>query len=962
MRIKRLYIGDFGIFRNQSLEDIAPGMVVIGGHNRAGKSTFMNVLRYLGYGFPQGRKLPPPNGKAYEVEADLETDGNTVYNLKIRGFSKPIVTRSSGDERDFNSDHNLYGIDEFTYQQLFTIDLNQLDKIPREISGKDVEKLQSILLGAGFSELIRLPVLEEYMAKEADRIGGKRGNPSVKLFKPYYNQIQEGVQLKKKALEQVEEYQSKREEISILQEKIKQKEEEIEKLRRLELQLDAVRENFDLYEKKKELQLDMELHPGRHKADGFPIHILDKVKILADTYKELKKQCAQLTDQFKQTMEGTISNDIKEKLLARKEQLERWYIGASGIREQIRQYTELYKEYKRKKDDLIVQLQGLNRNWKEADLEKISNLPIDKIERSKFLETLDKYKTLMEDMKDTQQSINEHKENEKQLLKRLETMEDTSLNLLIKRYSYGAAILILVGVISAIFNWGVGLLLAIAGIIGTGLFYFIKINSKSGETIRKQELEVQLESTRIKLESLIARNESLAQEWKALNTIVSEYKALLGLKPDISPDLLKEYYNGIGNVRERYLELNNIKRQLDELEGWLKQRLGDLVDLLMELEGKTQEEIGIDYQSVISQSEYIFAKLAKLHKSLNVGLDLEKKEQELNSIEAQLKHLVSSWEEDIEEDRPFEERLEAFIKDGARVVEYLEMEREWAILNRQLFHAINMERVKNAIFANSTVVLDGDDENFIIKEFEKLCYKYASKDQIEKEWQENKKELQKLMEELDKLKEDRLKVQGELERLSTMENLEKAQKQIDNGRSGLRPLAYQYAVYSTAAFLIRNIRENLVGSVKDMVLGKAAQILNRITSGDYVDILPPENWMEPDFKTVDGNGIVQETADILSQGTKEQLYLAVRISRILDINPALPIILDDCMANFDCRHIKESIKIFAELSERHQIFVLTCHPELVEAVADNVPDAQYWFLERGRFQISEPSQLITQLR
>ena len=605
MRIKRLYIGDFGIFRNQSLEDIAPGMVVIGGHNRAGKSTFMNVLRYLGYGFPQGRKLPPPNGKAYEVEADLETDGNTVYNLKIRGFSKPIVTRSSGDERDFNSDHNLYGIDEFTYQQLFTIDLNQLDKIPREISGKDVEKLQSILLGAGFSELIRLPVLEEYMAKEADRIGGKRGNPSVKLFKPYYNQIQEGVQLKKKALEQVEEYQSKREEISILQEKIKQKEEEIEKLRQLELQLDAVRENFDLYEKKKELQLDMELHPGRHKADGFPIHILDKVKILADTYKELKKQCTQLTDQFKQTMEGTISNDIKEKLLARKEQLERWYIGAFGIREQIRQYTELYKEYKRKKDDLIVQLQGLNRNWKEADLEKISNLPIDKIERIKFLETLDKYKTLMEDMKDTQQSINEHKENEKQLLKRLETMEDTSLNLLIKRYSYGAAILILVGVISAIFNWGVGLLLAIAGIIGTGLFYFIKINSKSGETIRKQELEVQLESTRIKLESLIARNESLAQEWKALNTIVSEYKALLGLKPDISPDLLKEYYNGIGNVRERYLELNNIKRQLDELEGWLKQRLGDLVYLLMELEGKTQEEIGIDYQSVISQSEYI---------------------------------------------------------------------------------------------------------------------------------------------------------------------------------------------------------------------------------------------------------------------------------------------------------------------------------------------------------------------
>ena len=411
MRISRLYIGDFGIFRNQTLEGIAPGIVVIGGHNRAGKSTFMNVLRYLGYGFPQSRKLPPPNGEGYEVEADLQIGENTAYNLKIRGFSKPIVTRICGEDNDFISDHDLYGIDEFTYRQLFTIDLSQLDKIPREISGKDIEKLQSILLGAGFSELIRLPVLEEYMAKEADKIGGKLGKPNVKLFKPYYNQIQEGVQLKKKALEQVEIYQNKKAEISSIEDKIKQTEKEIEKFRKLELQLDVIKANYDLYKKKKELELNMELHPGKDKSNGFPIHILDKVKLLGDKYKELKEQCAQLSDRFKHTIEVTVSKDIKEKLLLRKDQIERWYIEVSGIREQIRQFTELYKEYKRKKADLIVQVQGLNRNWGEMDLEKISKIPIDKIERGKFLETLERYKALAEERKGIQQSINEQEEN-----------------------------------------------------------------------------------------------------------------------------------------------------------------------------------------------------------------------------------------------------------------------------------------------------------------------------------------------------------------------------------------------------------------------------------------------------------------------------------------------------------------------------------------------------------------------
>lgn len=56
MKIRRLFIKDFGIFQNELLEDIAPGLVVIGGHNRAGKTTFLELLRYLPFGFPRKKK------------------------------------------------------------------------------------------------------------------------------------------------------------------------------------------------------------------------------------------------------------------------------------------------------------------------------------------------------------------------------------------------------------------------------------------------------------------------------------------------------------------------------------------------------------------------------------------------------------------------------------------------------------------------------------------------------------------------------------------------------------------------------------------------------------------------------------------------------------------------------------------------------------------------------------------
>lgn len=98
-------------------------------------------------------------------------------------------------------------------------------------------------------------------------------------------------------------------------------------------------------------------------------------------------------------------------------------------------------------------------------------------------------------------------------------------------------------------------------------------------------------------------------------------------------------------------------------------------------------------------------------------------------------------------------------------------------------------------------------------------------------------------------------------------------------------------------------------------------------------------------------------------GTREQLYLAVRLSRILEVQPALPIIIDDSLANFDAPpHLDQSLRILHQLAETHQIFVLTCHGRLVEKVAGlGGGQSQFWRLEQGKFAQSEHEELIKHL-
>lgn len=104
----------------------------------------------------------------------------------------------------------------------------------------------------------------------------------------------------------------------------------------------------------------------------------------------------------------------------------------------------------------------------------------------------------------------------------------------------------------------------------------------------------------------------------------------------------------------------------------------------------------------------------------------------------------------------------------------------------------------------------------------------------------------------------------------------------------------------------------------------AASIFTNLTGGRYNKVLLDRS-MTPSAQQPDQ--LAPHEADQLSQGTADQLYLAVRLAiceMVLPADRAVPILLDDALVNFDDERMASALDYLLELSARHQILLFTC--------------------------------------
>ena len=148
-----------------------------------------------------------------------------------------------------------------------------------------------------------------------------------------------------------------------------------------------------------------------------------------------------------------------------------------------------------------------------------------------------------------------------------------------------------------------------------------------------------------------------------------------------------------------------------------------------------------------------------------------------------------------------------------------------------------------------------------------------------------------------------------------------------------RYLPLIYARHLLNAAVSRFEKEN-----QPEMIATVSRLLAQMTGGKYVEF-DRSGGGKPHVLIRRADG-VERTPDQLSTGTREQLYLAIRLAYVLhycEKNQPLPIVIDDVLVNFDEVRTRQTLATLVDVSRSAQVLFFTCHPHTVRLAQEVVP-------------------------
>ncbi len=159
----------------------------------------------------------------------------------------------------------------------------------------------------------------------------------------------------------------------------------------------------------------------------------------------------------------------------------------------------------------------------------------------------------------------------------------------------------------------------------------------------------------------------------------------------------------------------------------------------------------------------------------------------------------------------------------------------------------------------------------------------------------------------------------------------KADARRQEAVASMADAAERYLKLHTAARLLKWSMEKFRETRQGPMLAKASATFNTLTLGSFERLLVDSADEKPRLFGIRPNGAQVEVSG-MSEGSRDQLYLALRLSALeLQIEQGLnmPLIADDLFINFDDRRTASGLQVLGELSRKMQVIFLTHHDHLV---------------------------------
>ena len=145
--------------------------------------------------------------------------------------------------------------------------------------------------------------------------------------------------------------------------------------------------------------------------------------------------------------------------------------------------------------------------------------------------------------------------------------------------------------------------------------------------------------------------------------------------------------------------------------------------------------------------------------------------------------------------------------------------------------------------------------------------------------------------------------------------------ELDAVNKRITALEETYAALELAQSTLADATAQLQRRFAPQITSRAQTLFSRLTQGRYNRLALSE-----DFGI--HAGTIEETilhsALWRSDGTTDQLYLALRFAMAEALTPEAPLILDDALVRFDDRRLEEALRVLQDESDKKQVIVFTC--------------------------------------
>ncbi|MFD1029863.1 ATP-binding protein [Metaplanococcus flavidus] len=927
MRIEKLTIYGFGKHENLAI-DLNEELAVFYGNNEAGKTTIQQFIIQILFGFPSrnhsGSRYEPKGGGKYGGQLQLvdEQYGQLVIE-RIKGKAAGDVTvyfedGKRGAEMDLKK--ILRDYDRASFEAIFSFSIHELQGLDRMTE----EQLSRTLLASGTTGVDAITQLEAELEKDMGSLFKKGGrNPQLNgLIEELRNDEKELKEFREEAdmygpfLAQLDEVKSQIDELADREENISKA---LKGAAKLQQAAPLVQKRKRLEEQLRGIAVDSFPADGSRRMDK----LMERISEGAARTKHLENELTALPDIKAIDDSG---NGIQELL----EKETEWHRFQSN-------YQNLQNETEELEEDLVRHLGLIGMDISEAlefdvslvNEEKLLNLAesANKEEengRFRDRELQDEQKKLIEAEKEMSY-LESAAPTEEQLdiaakwpevsvklaeAKALQRMGNETGNQLLSYIliAIGAAG-VLAGVVRE--DMLIGILASAAA--SAGVWMLLKARRKPGSSEEVDDVIKRYAGRETEMETLMHKVAEHNRKIEDTLRIISRTdKKIEELKTEVNEKPAKKeldaYLQQMGistsASKSTVIELFKTIRKVQEIQAKLKRNGESLKQAQEEETGWLEKTAAVTGQYV--QSADLFTNLRLTGKKLDElkegNRKIAEKRQTLTDDKQQqsiiLKEMEAEKQKLLEESST--ENVEEFYQCHLDWLRKKELQQEMELISSQL----------SAIGADREAAAEPD---------------YS----VEKRILDLENELSQLKKKRNVLVNERAELQQRVTHLLTDEAYESKLQNFEVKKAEFNELAQRWSINKAIIEAIRSTMADLKEKSLPAVLTKACEFFQRLTGGTY-----SEMEIHPDghFEAIRTDGMRFHIAE-LSQATKEQAYLALRLSLAVSMQKShpYPIIMDDPFVHFDRLRLQQVINLIKELQKDHQFIYFTCHEEMCEA-------------------------------